>query len=92
MVCPDGAADFGMLQLAALEAAKERGQPLDVYEAALLAQLARALQGDTRAAEFVRDSAGDKPTDKVQADATVTSAADLALLRKLDELGKLDGK
>lgn len=83
MTCPKGAANLGELTEAATEAAKDRGQPLDVYEAALLAQLARALQGDTRAAEFVRDSAGDKPGDVVQSGGEPITAADLELLRKV---------
>ncbi len=73
---------------AARGAAEERGEPLDVYEAGMLAQVARMLEGDTRAAEFVRDSAGDKPTDKMQAEATVLTAGDVALLRRL---GALEG-
>lgn len=88
MECPEGAAKLGTLTEAAKGAAKERGEPLDVYEAGLLAQVARMLEGDTRAAEFVRDSAGDKPTDKMQAEATVLTAGDVALLRRL---GALEG-
>lgn len=83
MTCPKGAANLGELTNAAKEAAEGRGQPLDVYEAALLAQLARALQGDTRAAEFVRDSAGDKPGEVVQSAGEPITAADLELLRKV---------
>ena len=88
MKCPEGAAKLGALEGAASDAARERGEPLDVYEAGMLAQVARMLEGDTRAAEFVRDSAGDKPTDKMQAEATVLTAGDVALLRRL---GALEG-
>jgi hypothetical protein len=88
MKCPEGAARLGTLEEAARGAAEERGEPLDVYEAGMLAQVARMLEGDTRAAEFVRDSAGDKPTDKMQAEATVLTAGDVALLRRL---GALEG-
>lgn len=88
MKCPEGAAKLGALEEAASGAARERGEPLDVYEAGMLAQVARMLEGDTRAAEFVRDSAGDKPTDKMQAEATVLTAGDVALLRRL---GALEG-
>ena len=91
MQCPDGAARLGMLEDAAKDAARDRGEPLDVYEAGLLAQVARMLDGDTRAAEFVRDSAGDKPTDKTQVDAAVLTSADVELLRRLGDLGDKPG-
>lgn len=38
----------------------------DIQMAILLAQADKALKGDTRACEFLRDTAGEKPTDKVQ--------------------------
>lgn len=84
MELPEGAAELGALQQMAQDLAQQRGQSLDVYEALTLAQLAQALRGDTKAATFVRDSAGDKPTDQVAASVGVT-AGDLALLRKLQE-------
>ncbi|MEG2931169.1 MAG: KGG domain-containing protein, partial [Ruthenibacterium sp.] len=73
-------ADSG-LAAAAQEAARERGETLDVYEAVAIAQIVRAAQGDTAAAAWVRDSAGDKPTDKMQADLQTVTSGDLALLR-----------
>ena len=50
----------------------------------------QALQGSTAAYLAVRDSAGDKPTDKLQADVAQVTAGDLELLRKLDASGDLD--
>ena len=51
----------------------------------------RAAQGDTAAATWVRDSAGDKPTDKLaQTGGPELTEADIALLRKLDKAGTLD--
>ena len=88
--CPDGAASLGDLQDAAKALANGRGEPLDVYEAATLAQVVQALQGSTAAYLAVRDSAGDKPTDKLQADVAQVTAGDLELLRKLDASGDLD--
>lgn len=82
MDLPEGAAELGALQQTAQALAQERGQSLDVYEALTLAQLAQALRGDTKAATFVRDSAGDKPTDQVQASVGVTEG-DLALLHNV---------
>lgn len=39
---------------------------LTVEESIVLAQVLMAQAGDTRAAEFLRDTAGEKPVDKVQ--------------------------
>ena len=36
-------------------------------EAIALAQIAKAINGDTAAAQFVRDTIGEKPTDKIDA-------------------------
>ena len=50
-----------------------------------------SMKGDTSAAAFVRDSAGDKPTEKgAAAAAPALSENDLALLRKLDAAGALE--
>ena len=71
--------------------AKSRGEAVDVYEAIAMAQAHRAAQGDTAAATWVRDSAGDKPTDKLaQIGGPEVTEADIALLRKLDKVGTLD--
>ena len=66
----------------ARQIAAERGFPLEAYEGLALAQLAMALRGDTRAATFIRDSAGDKPTDYAETSVGVTDG-DRALLAKL---------
>ena len=55
------------LEERALLLAQARGAPLDLYEAVVLTQIAKAMKGDTSAAAFVRDSAGDKPTEKAAA-------------------------
>ena len=73
------------LEEKALLLAQARGAPLDLYEAVVLTQIAKAMKGDTSAAAFVRDSAGDKPTEKGAA-----AENDLALLRKLDAAGALE--
>ena len=74
------------LEERALLLAQARGAPLDLYEAVVLTQIAKAMKGDTSAAAFVRDSAGDKPTVPEAA----LSENDLALLRKLDAAGVLE--
>jgi hypothetical protein len=35
-------------------------------EALIMAQFKKALQGDTKAAEYIRDTAGQKPVDRVE--------------------------
>lgn len=42
-----------------------KGKNISVQEAIMLAQIQKAMKGDTRAAEFVRDSSGNKPKDDV---------------------------
>ncbi|MEG0913318.1 MAG: hypothetical protein RSD35_06835 [Oscillospiraceae bacterium] len=50
-------------------------------EAIALAQIAKAIKGDTSSAQFIRDTMGEKPTDKVKAELN-----DISLERKLSEL------
>lgn len=44
------------------------GQNISVQEAILIGQIHKAMTGDTKAAEYVRDTIGQKPTDKVEVD------------------------
>lgn len=44
------------------------GQNISVQEAILIGQIHKAMTGDTKAAEYVRDTIGQKPTDKVELD------------------------
>lgn len=39
------------------------GKNITVQEAIMLAQVKKAVKGDTRAAEFIRDSSGNRPVD-----------------------------
>lgn len=70
--------------LAALE-----GKNITVQEAILLQQVKKAMNGDTKAAEYVRDTAGDKPTDKVE----LNSKIDLdEKINEIEEyMKKMDG-
>ena len=43
-----------------------KGKNISVQEAILIAQIQKAMKGDTRAAEYVRDTIGQKPSDKVK--------------------------
>lgn len=47
-----------------LEQAKEVNMTID--EAMMFAQYQRALAGDTKAAEFIRDTAGEKPKEQIE--------------------------
>lgn len=60
----------------------EQGEICSMDEALILAQYGKALSGNTRAAEFVRNTAGQKPIDKVEIDDLTKETS------KLDELLK----
>lgn len=68
---------------AAAALAEATGKPVSVYDAIACAQAAAAMQGSTKAAEFVRDSVGDKPGENVRLDADFMTEGDRALLAKL---------
>ena len=57
-------------QITSLAAAE--GANLSINQAIIIQQVKRALKGDTRAAEYLRDTSGQKPSDKVQIDAGVS--------------------
>lgn len=59
---------FQQAILAALKAPTESGATL--LQDIVAAQIKRALEGDTRAFEAIRDTSGEKPTDKVEASVT----------------------
>lgn len=42
-----------------------KGKNINVQEAILIAQVQKAMKGDTKAAEYVRDTIGQKPVDSV---------------------------
>jgi hypothetical protein len=42
-----------------------KGKNISVQEAILIAQVQKAMKGDTRAAEYVRDTIGQKPVDNI---------------------------
>lgn len=43
-----------------------KGKNITVQEAIMLAQIKKALKGDTKAAEFVRDLSGNKPSEVIE--------------------------
>lgn len=75
------ALDGSELATAAQEVAKKQGESLDQYDAVAIAQIIKAQDGDTAAAAWVRDSAGDKPGETVAVQQL--SAEDVQLARKV---------
>lgn len=75
------ALDGSELATAAQEVAKKQGESLDQYDAVAIAQIIKAQDGDTAAAAWVRDSAGDKPGEAVTVQQL--SAEDVQLARKV---------
>jgi hypothetical protein len=74
-------------------AALAAGETLTAYDAVALAQIWRAAKGDTEAARWVRDSAGDKPVEKAQVVADVVTSADAEIAKRVAErLEKAKGK
>lgn len=55
-----------------------------LLEAANLAQVRRAMKGDTKAAEYIRDTLGEKPTDKISAEVTALTAEDKEMLERIN--------
>lgn len=45
-----------------------KGKNITVQDALMIAQIQKALKGDTYAAAFVRDTAGENPSTKIEAD------------------------
>lgn len=59
------------------------GHALNVYEAILATQAAQALEGDLKAAQFVRDTLGDKPGTSAGKEPEGLSNAERALVKKV---------
>lgn len=45
-----------------------KGKNITVQDAMMIAQIQKALKGDTNAAAFVRDTAGENPSTRIEAD------------------------
>lgn len=73
-------------------AEKLKGTDITLYDLIVAKQIESALNGSTRSAEYVRDSNGDKPTDKVQTDINVMTETDKQLINMLsDRLDMIEG-
>ena len=77
---PGGQANVGSLEGA-------EGKNVTVAESILLTMLAKAEQGDIRAAEFVRDTSGQSPQQRMEVTMPRSEAAD-ALRDEIDGLGE----
>lgn len=53
-----------------------KGKNITVQDALMLAQIQKALKGDTTAAAFVRDTVGEKPGDKTIISGNIDTGAD----------------
>lgn len=62
MTLKEGKADTAE---AIMSLASVNGKNLTVQEAIMLAQVKKAMKGDTKAAEFIRDTIGQKPGNSV---------------------------
>ena len=63
------------------EYSMEEGTSL--LEAANLAQIRRAMKGDTKAAEYIRDTLGEKPTEKIAAEVETITAEDRERIERI---------
>ena len=63
------------------EYSMEEGTSL--LEAANLAQIRRAMRGDTKAAEYIRDTLGEKPVDKIAAEVETITAEDRQRIERI---------
>ena len=50
-----------------------KGQNISVQEAILIAQIQKAMKGDTKAAEYVRDTIGQKPSDNINVGGSINN-------------------
>lgn len=56
-------------------------------EALIMAQFKKALQGDTKAAEYIRDTAGQKPVDKI-----MLAEVDEGVINEVERMVKNDAE
>lgn len=65
--------------------AESKGKNISVQEALVLAQIKKAMNGDTRAIEFLRDTAGQRPVEKREYKAEVNNGKLSEILNALTE-------
>lgn len=76
-----------------LDKLKSNDIDVTLYDLIVIKQIEKAIsEKNTKAAEFVRDSSGDKPTDKIESDINVISESDKQLIKLLnDRIDVLEG-
>lgn len=76
-----------------VEKLKNNDIDITLYDLVVIKQIENAIdKGSVKSAEFLRDSAGDKPTDKIQNDINVISDSDKELMELInDRLNVLEG-
>lgn len=62
---------------------KDKNTEKSGVESVVISMYERALAGDVKAAQFLRDTAGEKPSDTLDLNANVMTEADKALIEKL---------
>lgn len=70
-------------QIDIILASKDKENGKTGLENVTIAMYERAIAGDTKAAQFLRDTAGEKPADNIDLNANVMTEADKQLLEKL---------
>lgn len=67
------------------ERLKRENPDMTLYDVMNAAALGRAISGNVKAAEYVRDTRGDKPHDTLEVNANVTTDQDRELMRQIAE-------
>ena len=64
-----------------------KGKNITVQDAMMLAQIQKALKGDTTAAAFIRDTAGEKPTEQLEHSGSIDTGTEMLadILRQLSD-------
>lgn len=65
-----------------------QGKNITVQDAVLVKQIMKAVKGDTKAAEFVRDTSGNRPTNEQRMDVAVDNGFIEALNAAVEEVEK----
>lgn len=68
--------------------AEVNGKNITVEQAILIKQVEKALRGDLRSAEFVRDTAGEKPTEKIEQTGELNNNITVTMNGGVEEWGK----
>lgn len=88
---PETVSNASALQAAAAAAAAKKGETLNLSEQIAISQITLAILGNTAAAQFVRDSSGEKPKDNIQVSQQLT-LEDMALVQRInDRLNSVEG-